>query len=105
MSDILEPGMKVECITDLTRFVPWAVPVVGQTYTVRTAETLSIRGCEIACVRLAEIKNPVVWDNDLGQLEVCYRADAFRPLRTRPTDITIFREIDADVFSKDRVRA
>jgi hypothetical protein len=34
-----------------------------------------------------------------------YRASRFRPVRTVKTDISIFRQIDADVFGKQPVRA
>lgn len=99
MSDfILEPGMKVECIdNDLSapgRFwVPSARPVMGAIYTVHG---ILPRRHDEDCIELVELKNPHEWTG----AELGYKTYRFRPIKSRDTDITIFREIDADVFRK-----
>lgn len=106
MTDILEPGMKVECIADLSLSCGFGedCPAVGGIYTVR--ELFASRGRE--ALRLIEVVNqPLQYKG--GFMECGFAIRAFRPIRNRSTDITIFRELvtpaNLDKFVDDLVDA
>lgn len=104
MSEILEPGMKVECIANPPYWpdAKWFVlPVIGQVYSVRECFEWQFDDGWFAAIRLSEIYNPPCrWRNFPGISELAFKAHRFRPIKRRSTSIEIFREIDKEVFTK-----
>lgn len=99
--DVLEPGMKVECIKRPVEGPPGyygteELPIVGHIYTVRD---VYITYTSAAAVRLVEIKNiPLVYVS--ATAECGFLAEHFRPIRQRETSIEVFRDLDARVFKR-----
>lgn len=97
-------GQKVVCIRDLGPEAVWLfvvsgillnLPKLNGIYTVRSAVTDSTG----TFLRLTEIVNSV--EPNFTE-EPAFLADAFRPLVNSETDITIFKEIDRDIFTRTK---
>ena len=85
-------GQKIVCIRDWENPIPPAChfPVKGNVYTVRE---LLMEGAEPS-LRVFELRNPAVFYTNMVQpVEPAFVRWAFRPVATRPTDISIFKEI------------
>lgn len=93
-------GMKVVCVDDHwndTRspevVEKEAIPTNGCVYSIREIGYLHPYRTTTLCVRLNEIENPFKlysYPNGTVRTERCFGARRFRPVQTRPTDISIF---------------
>jgi len=104
VSEPIEPGMKVECIDEFEPVPGCVIPAKGRIYTVRAVVPgINFQtGSPDVGLWLHEIVNPIL-PFEAG--ERAWHIGGFRPIRNRATDISIFREIDAKVFSRKKVRA
>jgi hypothetical protein len=92
----LVPDQKVVCIkrgawTNAGRFGGEQFPVFGKTYTVREVDTFD----GAAWITLCEIVNPLhPYQGEGWPLsEASFRADRFRPIVERTTDISTFTKM------------
>lgn len=100
-------GDKVVCINDSgfefvtdPDFIKYAKPIKGCVYTVRGV-AIDVFG--VPGFLLAEIRRPDYCNED--GLELGWLTHRFRPVKKTKTDISIFQEIDREIFSKDKVSA
>ena len=88
-------GQKVVCINDefvgeCFEDVPH-LPLKGAVYTVRSIELMTAAsGEQSPIIRLVEIVNPVMpWE--IGEVEIGFVPNRFRPVTKRKTDISQFQ--------------
>jgi hypothetical protein len=91
-----KPGDKIVCIDDEIRGKAWAIcaaagcryPEKGRIYSIRHIGYSDFKGHW--CLRLVEIVNPEVTAPPFRPGEPTFHARRFRPLVSRPTNISVF---------------
>lgn len=95
MSWEFKVGMKVVCVDAKMNRAPIsgeAIPVEGDTYTIR--EILTVPGTKTPIhIRLVELISVPKHYRHLGFGEACFPARCFRPLVSKPTSIDLIRSI------------